>query len=75
MLWQFAATFFCIVGAVLGWPITWLEENIFGRNRERRIRAGVNMETKRMSVAAFELTPESSEYIVPITKCEGREAH
>jgi len=38
MLWQFAATFFCIVGTVLGWPITWLEKNIFGRNRERRIR-------------------------------------
>jgi hypothetical protein len=37
MLCQFTATVFCIVGAVLGWPITWLEEN-FGWNRERRIR-------------------------------------
>jgi hypothetical protein len=32
------ATFFCIIGAVLGWPITWLEENVFGKNRERRIQ-------------------------------------
>jgi hypothetical protein len=38
MLWQFIATFFCIIGAVLGWPITWLEENVFGKNRERRIQ-------------------------------------
>jgi hypothetical protein len=38
MLWQYTATFFCIVGAVLGLPITWLEENVFGRNTEFRIR-------------------------------------
>jgi hypothetical protein len=37
MLWQFTATLFCIVGAVLGWPITWLEEN-FGGNGDGRIR-------------------------------------
>jgi hypothetical protein len=38
MLWQFIATIFCIIGAVIGWPITWLEENVFGRNRERQIQ-------------------------------------
>lgn len=38
MLWQFTATFFCIVGAVLGWPITWLEEKVSAGNKERRIR-------------------------------------
>jgi hypothetical protein len=38
MLCQFIATFICIVGAVLGWPISWLEENVIGGNRERRIQ-------------------------------------
>jgi hypothetical protein len=37
MLWQFIATLFCVVGAVLGWPISWLEENVFGGNRDRRL--------------------------------------
>jgi hypothetical protein len=37
-LWQFAAKCLCVVGAVLGWLITWLEESIFGGNRERRIQ-------------------------------------
>ena len=44
MLWQFVATIFCIMGAVLGWPISWLEENVFGGNRERRIRDIVGAE-------------------------------
>jgi len=38
MLWQFVATIVCIMGAVIGWPITWLEENVLGGNRERRIQ-------------------------------------
>jgi len=37
-LWQFAATCLCVVSAVLGWLITWLEESVFGGNRERRIQ-------------------------------------
>ncbi|KAF1983506.1 hypothetical protein K402DRAFT_309050, partial [Aulographum hederae CBS 113979] len=25
-LWQFVATAFCVVGAVVGWPVSWVEE-------------------------------------------------
>lgn len=30
LLWQFWATFFCIIGVILGVPITWVEENWLG---------------------------------------------
>jgi hypothetical protein len=39
MLGQFIATFFCIVGAVLGWPISYLEENVF-RRKSRKADTG-----------------------------------
>ena len=32
---QIIATFWCVVGAVLGKPLTFLEENVFGGNAER----------------------------------------
>lgn len=35
MTWQFLVTILCVVGAVLGRPITWLQENVFGGNMER----------------------------------------
>ena len=37
MLGQFFATFLCVVGTTLGWPLTWLEENVAGGNRERGV--------------------------------------
>lgn len=27
MVWQFLSTILCTIGAIVGWPITWLEEN------------------------------------------------
>lgn len=44
MLWQFIATFFCVVGAIMLWPISWLEENVVGGNKERSIRDVVGVE-------------------------------
>lgn len=29
-LWQVFATFLCVIGAMLLWPLTWFRENIFG---------------------------------------------
>lgn len=37
IVWQFVATFFCVVGAVVGWPVSWLEENVWGGNKDRSI--------------------------------------
>jgi hypothetical protein len=81
VLWQSAATFPCIVGAVqgLGWPITWLEENVFGGNRERRIRdilgRGQTCRPKGCPPLHSNLHGKSHEYIVPITNCQGRGSH
>jgi hypothetical protein len=44
MLWQFIGTLFCIMGTVLGWPISSLEENVFGGNQERRIQEILGIE-------------------------------
>lgn len=32
------ATAACVVGTVLGTPISWVEENMVGGNRERMVR-------------------------------------
>ena len=31
ILWGFIATFWCVVGALLGWPVTWAEQRVAGR--------------------------------------------
>lgn len=35
MMWQFFATILCAIGAIAGWPLTWMEENVTGGNRQR----------------------------------------
>ena len=32
---QLMATMGCVVGAAVFWPISWLEQNVIGGNRER----------------------------------------
>ncbi|MCJ1284645.1 hypothetical protein MMC26_003980 [Xylographa opegraphella] len=39
--WQFAATGFCVLGALLLAPVSWVEENVVGGNEERGVRAVV----------------------------------
>ncbi|MCJ1371885.1 hypothetical protein MMC20_003105 [Loxospora ochrophaea] len=38
LIWQFVATGLCVVGATLGVPVSWVEENVVGGNRERSIK-------------------------------------
>ncbi|KAL9120804.1 MAG: hypothetical protein Q9187_002639, partial [Circinaria calcarea] len=38
LAWQFVATAFSVLGAVLGMPISWVEENVIGGNGQRRLR-------------------------------------
>lgn len=35
MVWQLVATGFCVLGAGAFWPVSWLEQNVLGGNRER----------------------------------------
>ena len=35
MAFQLVATGLCVLGAVAGWPISWVEQNVVGGNRER----------------------------------------
>ena len=35
MMWQFFATILCVMGAIAGWPLTWVEENVTGGNAQR----------------------------------------
>lgn len=37
VLLQLFATGLCVLGAAVGWPITWLEENVLGGNKERSL--------------------------------------
>ncbi|KAI4258065.1 MAG: hypothetical protein L6R42_005321 [Xanthoria sp. 1 TBL-2021] len=37
LLCQFVATALCIVGATMFWPISWVEQNVIGGNREKSI--------------------------------------
>ena len=34
---QFFATVLCVLGAVVFWPISWVEQNVVGGNRERSL--------------------------------------
>lgn len=34
-IWQLVATGFCVLGAFAFWPVSWLEQNVIGGNRER----------------------------------------
>lgn len=34
---QLIATGFCVLGAVAGWPISWVEQNVVGGNRQRSL--------------------------------------
>ena len=38
MAFQLLATGLCVLGAVAGWPVSWLEQNVVGGNRERGLR-------------------------------------
>lgn len=35
--WQLLATLFCVVGAGLGWPVSWVEQNMVGGNEQRSL--------------------------------------
>lgn len=37
VLLQLVATGLCVLGTVVGWPITWAEENVLGGNKERSL--------------------------------------
>ena len=37
VVWQFVATGFCVLGAVVGGPVSWVEENAVGGNREKSL--------------------------------------
>lgn len=37
MLWQFVATGCCVLGAAVGWPVSWVEERVVGGNAERGV--------------------------------------
>lgn len=34
---QMVATGLCVLGAVVCWPVSWLEQNVVGGNRERTL--------------------------------------
>ena len=34
---QLLATALCVLGAAVGWPVTWVEENVLGGNQERSL--------------------------------------
>lgn len=34
---QLFATAVCVLGAAIGWPVTWVEENVLGGNQERSL--------------------------------------
>ncbi|MCJ1323311.1 hypothetical protein MMC15_008667 [Xylographa vitiligo] len=38
LVWQFVATGLCVLGAGLLAPVSWVEENVVGGNRERGVR-------------------------------------
>ena len=39
---QLMATMGCVLGAMVFWPISWLEQNVIGGNRERSLVDAVN---------------------------------
>ena len=38
LTWQLIATGFCVLGAVIFWPVSWVEQNMIGGNDERSIK-------------------------------------
>jgi len=38
LTWQLVATGFCVLGAVVMWPVSWVEQNVIGGNNERSIK-------------------------------------
>ena len=38
MVWQFVATGFCVLGTLLGGPVSWVEENAVGGNKEKSVK-------------------------------------
>ncbi|KAL8743064.1 MAG: hypothetical protein Q9184_008158, partial [Pyrenodesmia sp. 2 TL-2023] len=37
LLWQFVSTALCVVGTTVLWPVSWVEQNVIGGNREKSI--------------------------------------
>lgn len=37
LLFQLVATGFCVLGAVVFWPVSWVEQNVVGGNRDRTL--------------------------------------
>lgn len=35
LVWQLIATGFCVLGAIAFWPVSWVEQNMIGGNKER----------------------------------------
>ena len=42
IVFQLFATGLCVLGAALFWPISWLEQNVIGGNRQRSLVDAVN---------------------------------
>lgn len=42
MGFQLLATGLCVLGAGMLWPVSWLEQNVVGGNRERSLVEAVN---------------------------------
>ena len=40
--WQLLATLFCVIGAGLLWPVSWVEQNLVGGNEQRCLVDVVN---------------------------------
>ena len=40
-VWQAMATFLCVIGAGMLWPVSWVEEKVVGGNRERSLADAV----------------------------------
>jgi len=38
LTWQLVATGFCVLGAAVMWPVSWVEQNVVGGNHERSMK-------------------------------------
>jgi len=38
LTWQLVATGFCVLGAAVMWPVSWVEQNVVGGNDERSVK-------------------------------------
>ena len=41
MTWQLIATALCVLGAVVMWPVSWVEQNVVGGNDEKSIKDAI----------------------------------